>query len=302
MKKLSVVISAYNAESKIKETLSAVNDFADEIIFVNNSSTDKTREIAEKYTKNIFDRPNNPMLNVNKNFGFDQAQGEWILNLDHDEVVTPELREEIISKISSNATTNGYFIPRKNIIFGKWIAHTGWYPDYQLRLFKKGKGKFEEKHVHEFLKLDGEAGHFDSPMIHYNYETITQFLNKMTNIYTLSEAENLIKTGYKVKSYDVIRMPFQEFLSRFFARQGYKDGLHGLAISLLMAFYHLIVFMRIWENEKYKDPEINALSLLLEESKKSGKEFAHWATVAQNDQEKNAVKKYIRKFKNKVSL
>ena len=302
MTKLSVVISAYNAETKIKETLSAVSDFADEIIFINNSSTDKTREIAAKYTKNIFDRQNNPMLNVNKNFGFDQAKGEWILNLDHDEVVTPELRREILSIVSSDDSINGYFIPRKNIIFGKWIAHTGWYPDYQLRLFKRGKGRFEEKHVHEFLKLEGEIGHLESPMIHYNYETITQFLLKMTNIYTPSEAENLIKSGYKMRPYDVIRMPFQEFLSRFFARQGYRDGLHGLAISLLMAFYHLIVFMRVWEYENYKDPEIDSFHLLIDESKKSGKEFRHWVVVAQNEKEKSTIKKYVRRVRNKILL
>lgn len=302
MTKLSVVISAYNAELKIKETLSAVSDFADEIIFINNSSTDNTREIAAKYTKKIFDRPNNPMLNVNKNFGFDQAQGEWILNLDHDEVITPELKAEILSTISSKESMTGYFIPRKNIIFGKWIAHTGWYPDYQLRLFRRGKGRFEEKHVHEFLKLEGEIGHLENPMIHYNYETITQFLLKMTNIYTPSEAENLIKSGYRFKPYDVIRMPFQEFLSRFFARQGYRDGLHGLAISLLMAFYHLIVFMRVWEFEKYKDPDVDSLHLLVDESKKTGKELRHWVVASQNEQEKSAIKKYIRKARNRIKL
>jgi len=284
MTKLSVVISAYNAETKIKETLSAVSDFADEIIFINNSSTDKTREIAAKYTKNIFDRQNNPMLNVNKNFGFDQAKGEWILNLDHDEVVTPELRREILSIVSSDDSISGYFIPRKNIIF------------------KRGKGRFEEKHVHEFLKLEGEIGHLESPMIHYNYETITQFLLKMTNIYTPSEAENLIKSGYKMRPYDVIRMPFQEFLSRFFARQGYRDGLHGLAISLLMAFYHLIVFIRVWEIEKYKDPDINSLNLLIDESKKSSKEFRHWVVTAQNEKEKSTIKKYVRRVRNKILL
>lgn len=298
--KLSVVISAYNAETKIEETLKALEGLADEIIFVNNSSTDATREIASKYTNKIFDRPNNSMLNVNKNFGFLKASHEWILNLDHDEVVTPEMKGEILELLRTNPKENGFYVPRKNIIFGKWIAHTGWYPDYQMRFFRRNKGKFEEKHVHELIDIKGEVGHLKSPMIHYNYENISQFLLKMTNIYTPSEADNLIKSGYKAKASDVVRMPLQEFLSRFFARQGYKDGIHGLAISLLMAFYHLVVFMRVWENQKYSDLNEDALMLLKAESKRAGKEFRHWITTAQNADEKNVVRKYARKLKNKI--
>lgn len=299
--KLSVVISAYNAESKIEETLSALRGLADEIIFINNSSTDKTREIAARFTDKIFDRPNNPMLNINKNFGFSQASFEWILNLDHDEVVTSEMKNEIQTLLKSDPKENGFYIPRKNIIFGKWIAHTGWYPDYQMRLFRKGKGKFEEKHVHELIEIKGDVGHLTNPMIHYNYENITQFLLKMTNIYTPSEAENLMKSGYKAKAVDVVRMPFQEFLSRFFARQGYKDGIHGLAISLLMAFYHLVVFMRVWENQKYTEFSENSLELLRTEAKRGGREFRHWVVTSQNREEKSIVKKYVRKIKSRIS-
>lgn len=298
--KLSVVISAYNAEAKIEQTLKALDGLADEIIFVNNSSTDGTREIASRFTTKIFDRHNNPMLNINKNFGFSKASHEWILNLDHDEVVTPEMKSEILELLQTNPEENGFYVPRKNIIFGKWIAHSGWYPDYQMRLFRKEKGKFEEKHVHELIEIKGKVGHLNNPMIHYNYENISQFLLKMTNIYTPSEAENLIKSGYKAEAVDVIRMPFQEFLSRFFARQGYKDGIHGLAISLLMAFYHLVVFMRVWESQNYSEFKDDALTLLRTESKRTSKEFRHWVTFAQNEGEKNIVKKYSRKLRNKI--
>lgn len=299
--KLSVVISAYNAESKIEQTLSAVKGWANEIIFVNNSSTDRTREIAKKFTDKIFDRPNNPMLNVNKNFGFSKASSEWILNLDHDEVVTEEMKEEILTLLNKNPKESGFYVPRKNIIFGKWISHTGWYPDYQMRLFRKENGRFAEKHVHELIEIDGEVGHLKNPMIHYNYDNISQFLLKMTNIYTPSEAENLIKEGYKAKAVDVIRMPFQEFLSRFFARQGYKDGVHGLAISLLMSFYHLVVFMRVWEHEKYREFNEDSLHLLQTETKKAGKELKHWIVTSRNEEEKNIIKKYARKIGNKIS-
>src|SRR5437588_357266 len=126
MKKLtlSVVISAYNEENRITRCLESV-DFADEIIFIDNSSTDTTVSIAKKYTKHIFTKENNFMLNVNKNFGFTKATGDWILCLDADEKITPELAEEIKSKISvDESIVNGYWIPRKNIIFGKWIQNS----------------------------------------------------------------------------------------------------------------------------------------------------------------------------------
>ena len=144
--KLSVVISAYNEERMIEDCLKSAR-FADEIILVDNQSTDKTTEIAKRYTNKIFFRTNNPlMLNLNKNFGFTKATGDWILSLDADERVSKELKEEINNIIHQSSAIShqqsGYLIPRKNIIFGKWIQHGLWYPDDQLRLLRKGKGKF----------------------------------------------------------------------------------------------------------------------------------------------------------------
>lgn len=271
--KLSVVISAYNEEKRIEECLRSVS-FADELIVVDNTSTDKTAEITRKYTSKVFSRENNLMLNVNKNFGFSKATGDWILSLDADERITPELQKEI-KRVINNSKVNGFWIPRKNIIFGKWIKHTGWYPDYQLRLIRRGKGKFPEKHVHEMIRVEGKTEKLTNPMIHYNYEGIFQFLRKM-EIYVESESKNLIEGGYKLKVADTINFPLKEFLSRFFAREGYRDGLHGLVLSLLMSFYHLAVFVRVWEKEGFKEKNIDTLSLLHRESKTVRKELKHW--------------------------
>ncbi len=274
--KLSVVISAYNEEVRIEDCLKSAS-FAQEIIVVNNSSTDKTLEIAKKYTDKIFTRSNNSMLNINKNFGFSKARGEWILCLDADERITPELQKEILSTINNQQLTiNGYWIPRKNIMFGKWIEHTGWYPDYQLRLFRREKGRFEEKHVHEMVKVEGEIGHLKNDMLHYHYSTIQQFLNKL-NIYITNEADQLIKKGYKFKWQDAIRFPAEEFLSRFFAREGYKDGLHGLMLSMLMSFYHLLVVAVIWERSGFEQIEANKFNdEIKKEVKKSYKDLFSW--------------------------
>ncbi len=301
MGKLSVVISAFNEEKKIEDCLKSVS-FADEIIFVDNSSTDQTLKIAKKYNSKIFTRENNPMLNINKNFGFSKAKNDWILSLDADERISPELAKEIQSSIINHkSSVDGYWIPRKNIIFGKWIEHTGWYPDYQFRLFKKGKGKFEEKHVHEMIKLEGEAGKLESPIIHYNYENISHFLKK-TLLYTENEANQLTEKGYNFSWQDSVRFPTKEFVSRFFAREGYKDGLHGLVLSLLMAFYHLLIFVNIWEKLKFKQTEEKEfLANVRQEFRKGHKEVFFWFYKARIDTAKDPLKKLILKIKNKIS-
>src|SRR3989344_6118283 len=130
MNKVSVVISAYNEEKLLENCLKSVT-WADQVIVVDNNSTDDTAKIAKKYADEVYSCPNNLMLNVNKNYGFSKATGDWILSLDADERVTDELKKEI-TNVVKNDEIAGYWIPRKNIIFGKWIEHTGWYPDYQL--------------------------------------------------------------------------------------------------------------------------------------------------------------------------
>lgn len=298
---LSIVISAYNEEKKIEDCLRSAS-FADEIIFVDNTSSDKTVEIAKKYTSKVFIRPNNLMLNVNKNFGFTKATGDWILSLDADERISPELVKEIKSEIINHRSSIvGYWIPRKNIIFGKWIENTGWYPDYQLRLFKKSKGKFLEKHVHEMIKLEGETGYLKNHIIHYNYDGVLQFLRKL-EIYIPSEAQILIGNGYKLRAQDAIHFPVKEFVSRFFSRKGYKDGLHGLVLSLLMAFYHLLVFAYIWEKNKFKEVDVDALNLSKNEFKKVKKEVKFWILNEMASNSKNLPKKLWLKLRQRLEI
>jgi len=300
-KSLSVVISTFNSEEKIEDCLKSAT-FASEIIIVDGTSSDKTLDIAKKYTSKIFVRPNYPMLNINKNFGFSKATNNWIFCLDADERITPELQKEIKSEIRNpKSETNGYYIPRKNIIFGKWMEHTGWYPDPQLRLFKKGKGKFPEEHVHEMVKVEGEVGELNEHILHYNYDSISQFLQKLGTIYGPNEAEQLLKKGYVFDSRDAIRFPVKEFLSRFFAREGYKDGFHGLMMSLLMAFYHLIVFSYIWEKHKFK--QINDGTLLVETEREiiqSSKELFFWFSKEKTKLIKNPISRTFQRLLHKI--
>lgn len=300
MSKLSVVISAYNEEKMIEDCLKSVKAMANEIILVDNTSQDKTRNIAKKYTDKIFIVVNDSVnLNKNKNYGFGKAIGDWILSLDADERLTPELIREISSKISGNIF-NGYEIPRKNIIFGKWIQHSLWWPDYNLRLFRKGCGEFAEKHVHEKLEVKGKVGKIENPIIHYNYQTISQFIKKMDNTYTESEVENFIKSGKTISWYDSLRFPVNDFFKTFFLQKGYKDGTHGLVLSLLQAFYAFIVFAKIWERkENFRDlTPSNFLDSFAKEIKTLSRDFRYWILTALIEESKS--KKIIYKIKRRL--
>ncbi len=300
MKNISVVISAYNEEEKIEDCLKSAKNLADEIIFIDNSSSDKTSQIAKKYTDKIFTLPNDPvMLNRNKNYGFEKATCKWIISLDADERITKELSSEI-KKVVSGDIYSGFEIPRKNIIFGKWIRHSIWWPDYNLRLFKKGAGKFPLKHVHEKLELIGKVGKLQNPMVHYNYQTISQYIKKLDNTYTESEAQNFIQSGKDVHWYDAIRWPISDFVKTYFFQEGYKDGLHGLVLSQLQAFYSLVFFAKVWERkEKFKD--LTPPDFLNESSKELAKAFKEiWYWVYTAKMETNIAKKLYYKIRRRL--
>ncbi len=303
MQKISAVVSAYNEEQMIEDCLKSLKNLADEIIFVDNTSSDRTVEIAKKYTDKIFIRPNDPvMLNRNKNFGFTKAAEEWILSLDADERITPGLAKEIRSTVNNKRSTKfaGFEIPRKNIIFGKWIKHSIWWPDYNLRLFRKNKGRFFLKHVHEKLKVTGDVVRLKNPMIHYNYQTVSQFIKKLDTTYTESEVENFLREGKSIAWYDSIRWPVADFVKTFFFHKGYQDSLHGLVLSMFQAFYAFDFFAKVWERkEKFKDltPD-NFFEEVIAEFSKAAKDIRFWTYQAFI--EENPAKKLYYKLRRRL--
>lgn len=299
MASVTVVISAYNEETKIGRCLEALS-WADEIVVIDSSSTDKTPAIAKKYTKHVYPRPNYPMLNKNKNYGFDKATSDWIISLDADEVIPPELAREIRKAIEQERYA-GYWIPRKNIIFGKWITHGLWWPDKQLRLFRRGRGAFPGKHVHEYVSVDGPTSELATPYIHYNYESVSQFLRKMDTIYTVSEVENHVASGYQLAWYDAIRFPASDFVKIFFAQEGYKDGLHGLVLSMLQAFYSFIVFVKLWERETFPEKEITA-DAVFNELDGVKRDIAFWQATTRIKVARTPLAKLAHKLRRKLRV
>ena len=305
MTKISAVISAYNEEKNITRCLKSLA-FADEIVVVDNSSTDKTAEIAKKYTSKIFTQPNNPAaIDLQKNFGFTKATGDWILSIDADEEVSEELAKEIKrvlgTKPSMLSNINGFWIPRKNLMFGKWIKeNTGWYPDYQLRLFRKGQGKYESKAVHKDLFIEGETEKLKEHIIHHNYDSIEQYVKKIL-IYAPNEAEEYLRNDYKFSYFDVIRFPLNDFLAWFFARKGYKDGFYGLVLALMQAFYHFLVFAFIWEKQGFKEyDKEDFLKDTENEFKKAGREILYWVSKEKLENIKSPIQRSLQKVSNKL--
>ena len=298
---ISIVITTYNSQDFIKDCLKSVS-FADEILIVDNGSSDQTIQIAKKFDVKILPHKNNPKkLNESKNYGFSKAKNDWVLSLDSDERVEKNLKGEIehIVNHSKNIPFDGYLIPRKNIIFGKQIQHGLWYPDYQLRLFRKGKGKFPNIHNHELLELKTKPGTLAGHILHENYQTITQFIQKIDKQYSENEAEVFLKNKGKIHWYDAIRFPFQDFLTNYFMRQAYKDGLHGLMLSLLQAFYMLVVFAKIWEKQGFKKQEIS-LQESQKEFKRIGKQIRYWF-IHEKSAQSNIFKKIWYKIQNIVT-
>lgn len=296
---VSVVISAYNEEDKLGRCLKSVT-WASEIIVIDNGSTDKTAAVAKKFNAKVFDRQNNPMLNVNKNYGFTKATGEWILNLDADEEISDALASEIKRAVkNSPPEVVGYWIPRKNIIFGKWIEHGLWWPDRHLRLFRRGKGKFPEKHVHEYIEVHGQTETLVEPFLHHNYETVTQFITKMDSLYTENEVSNLLATNYQLSWYDAVRFPVSDFVKIYFAQGGYKDGLHGLVLAMLQAFYSFVVFAKLWEKNAFVQKSIT-LDAVKEEFGRSAREVRFWLLTARIQDAASPVSKFFLKIQKKL--
>jgi len=292
---ISIAIATHNEEKHIADCLKSV-DWADEVVVVDGESIDNTVKISKKFGAKVFEVKNQLLMKINMNLSFAKCTSDWILQLDADERVNDELKDEILRVISENPKDSAFRIPRKNLMFGKWMEHSGWYPDPQLRLFKNGKGKYPAKNVHEDLEINGTIGNLEKPMTHLNWETISQFLMRFDS-YTTYEARRLIDDGKKVSWTDAIKFPLGEFLSRFFDHQAYKDGLHGLVLSLFMAFYWEMIFAKIWEQQGFwQYGGRDFLEEVNREVKGISLGYHHWLT----NETKNPIQKLRRRLKNKI--
>jgi glycosyltransferase involved in cell wall biosynthesis len=244
---VSVVVITKNEEQRIEECLKSVHGWADEIIVVDDESTDQTGQIARKFADKFLVRK---MLveGAHRNWAYAQAKNPWVLSLDADERITPELREEI-DRVLPTADCQAYSIPRRNYIGDYWVKWGGQYPAAQARLFLKDKFKYEEVEVHPGASLDGKNGHLSKDMIHYSYRDFTHFLAKLNGQTTL-EATKWIKSGREVKLGKALWRAFDRFTRTFFRKKAYKDGFIGFMVAYYASLYQIMSYAKYWEMRK----------------------------------------------------
>lgn len=293
--KISVVINTLNEELNIERAIKSVKR-ADEILVCDMHSDDKTAEIANRLGAKVIVHDQIGFVEPARNFAISKTLGDWILILDADEEVSGTLWEKL-NEIADDNKLTFVRIPRKNIIFNKWIKNSMWWPDYNIRFFKKDSVVWGNK-IHRPPETKGAGADLDMSedlaITHYHYQTVSQFVERM-NRYTNIQADELLDTGYKFDWKDLITHPVNEFLGRYFANKGYQDGLHGLALCLLQSFSFLTMYLKVWEKEKFREEAIRIQDIELE-FKKNGRDLIYWINVIQSD--KNPIKVFLQKIKN----
>lgn len=249
---LTVVVITKNEEQNIYRCLDAVR-WADEIIVVDSQSTDNTLEIVKQFHAKVYSpvwRGYGPA----KREGVAHATSDWVLSVDADEVVTPELAEEIRDVIKSETSHDGYYMNRCTNFLGRWIYHCGWYPDRVLRLFRREKGNVTDSPVHERVEVTGTTGYLKGELLHYSYPTLELYLEK-SNRYTTLGAEEAYNRGKRFRLFDIVIRPMVSFISHYIVKQGFRDGVEGLLISVLSSIAVMVKYAKLrqmYKHEKMK--------------------------------------------------
>ena len=250
MPRLSVIVIALNQEANIAECLASVS-FADEIVVVDTGSTDHTVELARTFTDRVLEAPWQGFGRT-KNFALDQARGEWVFSLDTDERVQPSLQDQILAVVAADGPLDGYRVARKNYFCGRWIRHLGWYPDYTLRLFRRGRGRFRDREVHEEVVVDGPVGDLPTPLTHYSYRSVSEYVARMDR-YARLAAQEMAKAGRRPWPGELFVRPFFSFLHLYFIRRGFLEGTPGYTLAVLMSVYKFLKYYYLRELSRGRD-------------------------------------------------
>ena len=244
MPKLSVTIITRNEAANIAPAMGSVA-WADDIVVVDCGSTDATVEVARARGARVFHRDWKGFAEQ-KNYAAEVAEHDWILSLDADERVTPALADEIRALLASDPPRAGYRIPRVSWYLGRWIRTTDWYPDRQLRLYDRRRGRWGERRVHESVTVEGAAGVLRHEIQHRPYRDLTHHLDTM-NRYTTLAAEEMYEHGRRSGVGSLIALPLAAFLRNYLLRRGFMQGTRGFIISVLNSYYVLLKFLKLWE-------------------------------------------------------
>lgn len=244
VQKVTAIVITRNESANLAGALDSVR-WADEVIVVDSESTDDTVAIARRYTDRVIVRPW-PGYVAQKNFAASEARHDWIVSLDADERVTPELQGEIRAVLSGEPAAAGYRIPRVTFHCGRWIRSTDWYPDYQLRLYDRRRAQWAGRHVHESVRTDGPVATLRGELQHYAYRDIAHHLQTMDR-YTTLAARQLFEDGRRAGWVDLLVTPRLTFFRNYILRGGFRDGMAGLVVSVMNSYYVALKFAKLWE-------------------------------------------------------
>jgi glycosyltransferase involved in cell wall biosynthesis len=241
---LAAIVLTLNEEKHLADCLASLR-WADEVIVFDSYSTDGTRAVAEaggaRFLQHSFAN-----YAAQRNAALDATAADWVLFVDADERVPPSLAEEIrIVLAAPPGGPAGWWLPRHNYLFGRLTLHAGWYPDFQLRLLKREQARYDpDRHVHELVRLDGAEGRLQTPLVHLNYETVGEFVRKQ-HAYARYDAGILFGQGRRARPQNFILQPLRQFWWRFVTLQGWREGLHGLRLSLLMGYFQWVLYTEL---------------------------------------------------------
>ena len=297
MGKISVVINTLNEEKNLPRALISIKDLADEVVVVDMKSSDKTQQIAKTVGAKVYEHKRTGYVEPARNYAIGKATGDWILILDADEEISSKLSQKLKSLVES-PDADYYRLPRKNIIFGKWMKHSRWWPDYNIRFFKKGSVKWSEI-IHSVPETRGKGldlpAEEDLAILHHHYVSIEQYIGRL-NRYTSEHAKLMIKEGYKFSWPDLIRKPTDEFLSRFFQGEGYKDGIHGFSLVGLQAFSEFVLYLKVWQTEKFRERSLEVRDIV-DVMKEVEAEIHYWQADTLLRKGGSFIQRVKRKFK-----
>ncbi|MEW5806324.1 MAG: glycosyltransferase family 2 protein [Acidobacteriota bacterium] len=248
--KISACIITFNEEENIGECLESLK-WADEIIVVDSGSTDRTEEICNQAGARFFVHPFAGFRDQ-KNIAVEKAQNDWIISLDADERVTVELREEIIRILAESGSKegcDGYYVPRMNYYGKKLIIHSGWYPDYKIRVWRKSRGRWDGKNIHEKVVVDGKVGYLQGGLIHFTYRNIGDYLKRIES-YSTWLARERVDSGKGFSFLNLLFCAPGRFIKSYILKLGFLDGLEGFIIGTMTSYLKFIEEIKVREIQR----------------------------------------------------
>lgn len=248
--KISATIITLNEEKNIEAALESLA-WADEIVVVDSESSDRTVEIARRFTDKVITQKWLGYA-AQKNFASQQASHDWVFNLDADERLSPELQREIVAlKSGAQTDTAAFEMPRKVFYLGKWIQHSGWYPDYKIRLYNRAKGQWQGKYVHESVTVQGRVGRLAGDLFHFTVASASEHHLRLDR-YTTLAAQEAFENGRRASFAAIAFAPFATFIKSYVVKLGFLDGIQGLAIAYFAGYYVFMKSLKLWELQNGK--------------------------------------------------